>query len=279
MSAASEIQNIDTSEFDEPDFLDELYAEEFGPPAPEPTPAEEQPAPEPTPEQPEPTQEQPAPEPKKRGRPKKKLTKKIMIERIRNMQEKIKTDDSYAYYRTDENSTISNLAKRKVAKLREIYDALRAIVPEIAEAEDWSSEPVPPAERKEAPERQPETAVPAIRKQNQDIVLEQLTGGAMAMSVLGASVIEGMTNYTAEYHGFEMEGYPNAIQAHEEALKDAYRKILEEEGSGGALSQALEYMNTPYLQLALVFGIAAQSCVKKKEDHPSMTSSPSSSGQ
>jgi len=95
--------------------------------------------------------------------------------------------------------------------------------------------------------------------------MEQLVGGAMFLSVATAEVLEVAVNQTADYHGYELKNYSKAIQQHEGPLKDAYRKILEEEGANGGMASALGYLNTPYAQLGMIFAVSAMSCAQKKE--------------
>lgn len=179
-----------------------------------------------------------------------RLTKKVLVERIKAYQERLvalgvpATGDVAA----------SNLMRNKVSDLKALHGRLR--------------------ERVEQPKRQQKREAGLAAPDGR--LMEKLLDGAMFMTVMSGQVVEKLVNETGEYHGIEMEGYPETLKAHEAPLKQAFQQIIEEEGEEGPLGAALSYLSGPYAQLGLVFAAAAVSCAKKKADPPSRTSSPSS---
>ena len=181
-----------------------------------------------------------------------RLTKKVLVERIRAYQQRLialgvpATGDVAA----------SNLMRNKVKELKALHDRLR--------------------QRVEKPQRQQNKPAATTLDPTDDIVMEKLLGGAMFMTVISGQIVEKVVNETGDYHGIEMEGYPETLKAHEAPLKQAFQQIIEEEGEEGPLGAALGYLSGPYAQLGLVFVAAAASCAKKKTALPSRTSSTSS---
>lgn len=181
-----------------------------------------------------------------------RLTKKVLVERIQAYQQRLvalgvpATGDVAA----------SNLMRNKVGDLKALHDRLR--------------------QRVEKPPRGGSRPSPAAAGPPNDRLMEKLLDGAMFMTVMSGQIVEKVVNETGEYHGIEMEGYPETLKAHEAPLKQAFQQIIEEEGEEGPLGAALGYLSGPYAQLGLVFAAAAVSCAKKKEARPSRTSSHSS---
>lgn len=182
-----------------------------------------------------------------------KVTRVTLMQDCRAMQRRLEllTGDS------KHPLVLKGTSKLKVAEMRALHAELAAALHEAGGSA--------PAGR----------GVPAPGGGPPSAPMEQLVGGAMFLSMAAAETLEVAVNNTVDYHGFELEGYARALRVHEEPLKDAYRRILEEEGADGGMAAALGYMNTPYAQLGMIFAVSAMSCAKKKGE-ASMSSGPPS---
>ena len=185
------------------------------------------------------------------GPPPAKLTKKVLVDRIGAYQAVLARQGC-----TDNDATVSNLMRWKVADLKALHGRV----------ERRAQRPAPTA-RETVDHVHQAAAVPQH---------EQLARTATGCTLLLAQGVEGLVNSQADVLGVEMEGFQANLKENGDLLTEAYAEIIAEEGPDAG---PFAYLGSSYARLGIVLLASASSSLRKKKEAPRSGTSWPSSGE
>lgn len=169
---------------------------------------------------------------------KKKLRKKDILKNIKDAQSELKAREQLGQVLTAEEQAFAklrNLDNRRVAELREIWNANGSAGCSVADSPRGENQATP---RTDVPKEQQE-------RHEQLALANMLTH----LTKVTAGVTETVVDETADYHGLTCKGFADSVKEVEPQLNAVYQEIIEKEGADNS---AFAYLQSPYAKLALV---------------------------